>query len=966
MNIIQKRYWPIMLLFVLVVIATLFLLRLKLSPTVSDQPISVSQTTPSDSRESETIPKQPFINVVPVKFWVRSYREIPLPDGDASEPRVSPDGSRIVFIKRADSKNKISIAELSDNKTLSLELGLDDYLNPSWNADGTKIVFSGMKGGVFEIYTYDLKNKKLSQVTNSSARKKYWPRFSPYTFDENYRIAYVSEEKGRKDIWWVRESGEHDQPITLPAEKIEENKNTPYWKNTDFSNFIMKGGDVPEWSPSGDTLIYKIEGNHYKALAYSYHHWWRETSIPVPSSKGILSWAPNQSSFLEYDFLQKKSYVVPRDSLNKRDVLKGKALTSSPTFFPDGKGLAFTYNKDGKRILAIEPYDDPLGDVVNLWMYPYSKSQRDKLIMNHLLFFNAKHEQIYGLYETEPYKRDPNEHAKSYLVTSDAVLETFYAAFSALLDHIERQEFVNALQEFVSKGLEVTQEKKVSRDVENLFLTGLLLLKPDAVKNIPHEIQDVIERIHKASGIGKPLFGKEIVYGDFFIRGKYEKSKDLQPYFRTLKWFQTFKFDLKDENDRKYVSQILKVTTSPKVYPSIERINLLIKEVIGESRNYGPLTLKELQEKGALPEIKPNLPWIQQLQDIFTLLPSIYTLDAFVFDELVTHLRRPETVGTQENPRLLPVGMDIMAAFGSGEAKTILIEELKEGRFANYEKRLDEVARRIKQFSQNVWDQNIYHNWLDTLSILIKDPPERSPEFTKTKAWKRKQLNTALGSWVNLRYETIGWVEQVAAESGEGGYERLNIGMPRGYVEPNPLFFKSLSKGFERMSDKFKQIIKNPELKNAVMERVNNYRKHLKVLEVIAQKELDNETLTDEEYGEILCIGRTVEHFILLMNSLNTQQDEGGGLKNPDSIRKIVDVQMDPTNYARLYEALGFVHEINVMVPYYGRKEIVKGPIYSYYEFVSPELLDSQKWRQMDKPKLPVWIEGYYDGEPPP
>jgi hypothetical protein len=209
-------------------------------------------------------------------------------------------------------------------------------------------------------------------------------------------------------------------------------------------------------------------------------------------------------------------------------------------------------------------------------------------------------------------------------------------------------------------------------------------------------------------------------------------------------------------------------------------------------------------------------------------------------------------------------------------------------------------------------------------------------------------------------------VEQVAAEAGEGGYERLNIGMPKGYVEPNPLFFRKLSDGFQRMSDQFRQVIKNPELKDAVVERINKYRRHLKALEVIARKELDHEMLTDEEYGEILYIGRTIEHFILIMNSLNTQQDKGGGLRKPDPIRKIVDVQMNPLNYARLYEALGCVHEINVVVPYYGRKQIVKGPIYSYYEFVSAELLDSEKWRQMDKPKLPVWIEGYYGGEPPP
>ena len=49
-------------------------------------------------------------------------------------------------------------------------------------------------------------------------------------------------------------------------------------------------------------------------------------------------------------------------------------------------------------------------------------------------------------------------------------------------------------------------------------------------------------------------------------------------------------------------------------------------------------------------------------------------------------------------------------------------------------------------------------------------------------------------------------LEQVAAESGEGGYERLNIGFPRGYVEPNPLFFNKLSEGFKRIAKMFRDI----------------------------------------------------------------------------------------------------------------------------------------------------------------
>lgn len=675
--------------------------------------------------------------------------------------------------------------------------------------------------------------------------------------------------------------------------------------------------------------------------------------------KGTLFWAPNQLSLLEYDNANSKAYILPIDTLKRKEVLKDKIITSSPSFFPDGRGFVYVFKKNGKSILAIEPFDDPCGDIVNLWMYPFDEQQKNKLAKNQLLFLKAKFGQIYRLYDTEYYDLGA-QHARPYLVTSDAVLETFYAAFSALLGYAEKVELVETMQDFAAQGLETARKIKVSKDVENLFLTGLVLIKSEIKENIPPAVQNEVSRITAASGSAKSLFGQKINYSSFFIRGKYEKDENLQNYFRALKWFQAFQFDLDKKEDRKAVAEILAVAGSPKVSPSLERINLFLKDVIGESRYYTPLTLKSMSGETTLAEIKPELQWIKT-EKVLKIFPSIYTLDSFVFDELVTHLDRRETVGTKENPRLLPVGLDIMAAFGSGEAKKILLEELKEGRFENYEKKLNDVTEKIGKYSSNSWEANTYQNWLDMFNALIKEPAN-APEFTKTKAWKRKQLSTALGSWVNLRYETIAYVEQVGAEGGEGGYERLNIGMPRGYVEPNPLFFRKLNDGFSKISNRFKKIIKNPELRDAVVDRIDKYRKHLKALEIIAQKELDNVILTDEEYAEILYIGRTIEHFILIMGSIGPREEKRGPSMAPDNdaLRKVVDVQH--AFGEGLYEALGYAHEINVIVPYHGRRQIVRGPVYSYYEFRSSKQWNSEKWKKLESYKLPSWIDDYYKG----
>jgi hypothetical protein len=957
-----KIAWKVALSCVIALIVAYFLFAVLLTPRKQPAPSTQNQPVPEAGEVpdvAKTYLEGYYVPIIPVAFKVATDKEIPFSEGEAFEPCVSPDGSRIVLIQKTSTQNKIIVVALSGNGVTVPDLELDDYCNPAWNAQGTKIVFIGIKKSISEVYTYDLENKKLSQVTNDPSRKKTWPRFSPYPFDKHYRIAYTSEKDGRKDIWWVRESGKYDQPLTLPLQAVENYKKAPYWSEMiDVpSAFLTKGGDLPEWSPSGHILLYRQNGNTAGSLFYSYYTWWQEGAIPLPRSNNLLLWAPNQCSFLEYDLQGHKAFIIHRDTLQKKEILTNKTLTSPPCFFPNGTGLAYTFLKNGKSILALAPYDDPLGDVANLWMYAYTKSQKEKISTDHLIFLHTKYDQIYFLYDTELYDEN-NGYCRPYLVTSDAVLETFYAAFSALLHYAEQQELAQALSEFAAQALETAGNKKASKDVCNLFLIGLALVNPDGVKNIPPDIQQELNRINKAEGMQESLFKQKIDYSDFFIRGKYERDKDLQGYFRALKWFQAFKFDLKKAEDRKWVAEIVNVVNAPEVASSLDRINMPLKNIIGESRYFSPLTLKEWKDEAPLPVPAVQSPWIRT-QESFKLLPALYTLDTFIFDELITHTDRSESVGTDDHPRVLPRGMDILAALGSDEAKSILLAEFKENQFENYEKQLDRLQEKIKGFPPNAWEQSIYQHWMDLFKILLNDP-EKAPAFTKSKAWKRKQLNTALGSWVGLRYETIAYVEQAAAEAGEGGYETINVGKPRGYVEPNPLFFQKLNVGFGKIADQFDRIIKDSDLRTVVKERIEKYRDHLKKLEIIAQKELDNDVITDEEYGEILYIGRVIEHFILITNSLNSTQNS---LAIPDPIRKVVDVQAAPFGNTRLYEALGFANEINVVVPYYGKRQIVKGPVYSYYEFRSTEQWTNEKWRYLKEYQLPSWIVPYYDGQ---
>ncbi len=233
-----------------------------------------SPKPPQQHSQAQTAPaKSSFIDVTPVVFHPVGRQEIAIPGGDAQFPRVSPDGARIVFVIKSAGKTSLALVELPAGKIAPLPTGMDITTDPSWSADGTKIVFVGTKAGASEIYLYDLKERKLAQVTRDPKRLKSWPRLSPFRFDGHYRIAYTSEEKGRKDIWWVRESGEFDQPVTVAPERVNEFKEAEYWKketDIDAPLPITTGGECPEWSPSlSRTFTHRSTGRSQKGYTYT-------------------------------------------------------------------------------------------------------------------------------------------------------------------------------------------------------------------------------------------------------------------------------------------------------------------------------------------------------------------------------------------------------------------------------------------------------------------------------------------------------------------------------------------------------------------------------------------------------------------------------------------------------------------------------------------------------------------------
>ncbi len=123
---------------------------------------------------------------------------------------------------------KIDLLQLGKSET-PLERWFDTISQPSFSPDGKKIVFVGMKGGINDLYLYELEEKKITQLT-ADPNDDRAPSFSP-------------------DSRWILFSQEKDREYNLSLLDLE-TKEISFLTN-------MSGDEImPSFSPDGKKVIF--------------------------------------------------------------------------------------------------------------------------------------------------------------------------------------------------------------------------------------------------------------------------------------------------------------------------------------------------------------------------------------------------------------------------------------------------------------------------------------------------------------------------------------------------------------------------------------------------------------------------------------------------------------------------------------------------------------------------------------
>jgi hypothetical protein len=278
-----------------------------------------------------------------------------------------------------------------------------------------------------------------------------------------------------------------------------------------------------------------------------------------------------------------------------------------------------------------------------------------------------------------------------------------------------------------------------------------------------------------------------------------------------------------------------------------------------------------------------------------------------------------------------------------------------ETQYVNYDTQMTKVTTELAALGQDSWTQNLYWSWLYSFQPLIAPKGSAFPAFMQTQAWVRKDLQTALGSWTELKHDTILYAKQVMAEMGGGGPDQP----PHGYVEPDPEAYARLLALAQMTHDGLQS---RNLLSDLTRTNLENLISELQFLKDISERELSGGAITKDEYLHILYWGGTLEQFTLA--AADSTGDNSRDLSDQKAAL-VADVATGADqngNLMALEEGDGQPTKIYVVLPD-SPWRIAIGAVYSYYEFTVPtsSRMTDEAWQALveagSNPAQPDWTQ---------
>jgi hypothetical protein len=848
------------------------------------------------------------------------------------------------------------------------EYGVAAGVTPSavaWRPEGGGFFLAGSKGRGAVIIRVDANGGQWSAKTifsspNPIRRLVPCPRPFAISMDTEgkdirklYRLFFgMRNPDGSWSVRSVTEDGGRDYQAVGPGKWMTTAKEEWARPSTIVASFAL-----PEaFHPAGNMMIWQDEHQGFNYAVYARDHWDRGGPLacgglhggsitPTPNGAALIYWRHGTPGV---------TIVSGRGTQNQR---QATALTflSTPSSVPDGRGIVGVVKKGGGLSLVYVPIEVPLANVANAWMFVESPDDSKAFSRNGGLFRQLDYDQLYSMYDSEAYQcgqYDPSTPTRPYLVTTDVFWELVGAANDGMFVLTERRKAVPAFWQFVDDAGKYLAKARPDSRWTRVFATLAAFRAAMKGEKAAPAYSEEIELIKKASGSERSsVLGRDVDFGELKPRGHYTSGPDMETYFKAFQYMVRMAGEVLPPGDIESLPAGLKDEArawiaSYEVFIAPGRFPLVWS---GREGFHPP-------SYGAHPLDKPGL------------FPLAWGFDNEVLLSTVFHPGWPESeqIKGPQGPRLVPSGLDLASVLGSRLAATLLAPDIQ--KYPPLKLAMAELGKRFAAYSGTAAKStNIYESWLSALAVQWADDVV-SGKGPGGRIWAAKRLQTGLASWATLRHASVLVNDRTAAECGEAGFEPIIMTPPRGYVEPDPKTFEAIARVLDVMRENFQswggsiggrlQLDNGEweEIEKGVSGRLRETADKARLFAKIALKETRGEPLDNRDYEEILHVGAIAEHNLLVFESM---ANKNFGLSAPDPMPKIADVAGGGPA-PLLMAAVGRPLEWDFVVPFFGQREIVKGAVYSYYEFTSQAPLNDVEWRKMlpGRPH-PGWIEEF-------
>ena len=543
-------------------------------------------------------------------------------------------------------------------------------------------------------------------------------------------------------------------------------------------------------------------------------------------------------------------------------------------------------------------------------------------------------------------------------------------------------------------------EDKVRKEISNIKAhTGL-------------KFRELLAYVKNPSLMSTPYAYED--YSQYVPRGHYTRNEKFKRYFKALMWYGRIDFKLKPGKEEPAVTYGRKMTLQallmadallkdeevyslwrrlyePTVYfvgktddLCVDDYIKLIKEVFpteGTIDKYSNKTkLTDFIQKAIKlrpPKILSGAAFVEDGEFSisnkgFRFMGQRFIPDSYMFQELVYGVKGKKEIlkyKGEDNPftmefipnvgpaRAFPRGLDIMAVLESKRALDILEKE-GDTEYEYYYEQLNKLREEFTLKNEEEWKQNLYWHWLyNLLPLLEESKSENLPEFMQNVAWVDKELQTTLGSWTELRHDTILYAKQ--------SYPMAATAMPSQEPEFTYVYVEPYPEVYERIEGMMRDLRNNLEVLGitlkGISEKISSFENLLDKLKIISGKELMQRPLTKEEYKLIWNIGAN----LALMKKFPSEIMKKITSGTDEKIDLIADVHTDPNTKQVLEEGVGSPFNIYVIVEDGKGKRLCRGAVFSYYEFKHPmkNRLTDEKWQEMqekkERPLQPDWVTSF-------